>query len=424
MPQEEGVRSRVVDGSKAGGGTFFTRASTKDQWVVDKARTGSQSFRGTQITKSAGHRWPPPRGRFNGDIGGGFSTVKQTAEFAPTSVLLLDGPPQLKKFTGSCTAPHPRISAKTSPTYPSGSLSPAGDLNALGAVAVAQSSPTNPVASATTFLAEMHREGLPSLPGIRTWENRTKALLGVAEDFLNYEFALSPLKREILSFANSASHSRTIIDQYKRDEGKLVRRKFRFPMSQSVEETVYKEGSRPTLGNGSFNVPDFNSSEPIGNTLRHRVVTRKTWFSGAFTYHIPSDNDYFGGLMDAGSEADKLFGTTLTPESIWELTPWSWAIDWFSNAQEVITNFQNIELYGLVLQYGYMMDETITKDTYTFEGGTGFKGVKSSNVAPVTLTTVTKHRVKANPFGFGIEWADLSPTQLAIAAALGITHVL
>lgn len=422
MPSEPSIRSRDVDSSRKGHGTFYTRASKSDPWKVDPTRTGGQRFSGIQVTKSEGHQWPPPKGRFRGDVGGGFSTVKQTSEFSPTTVTLEDNN-KLRKFNGSCTVQHPRISASTRPTYPSGSLSPAGDLNSLGAVAVAQSSPTNSVADAATFLAELHREGLPSLPGIRTWKNRTRALLGVAEDFLNYEFALAPLQREILSFGEATRTARTVIDQYKRDEGKLVRRKFRFPMSQSVEEFIYKEGSRPTLGNGSFGVSDFNST-PIGITRCHRVVTRKTWFSGAFTYHIPSDNDYFRGLMDNGSEADKLFGTTLTPETIWELTPWSWAIDWFSNAQEVITNFQNIEIYGLVLQYGYMMDETIKRDTYTMEGGTGYKGVDQSSVAPVTLTTVTKHRVKANPFGFGIEWADLSPTQLAIAAALGITHVL
>jgi hypothetical protein len=35
-----------------------------------------------------------------------------------------------------------------------------------------------------------------------------------------------------------------------------------------------------------------------------------------------------------------------------------------------------------------------------------------------------KRRREANPFGFGIGWEDLSPTQLAITAALGITRLL
>lgn len=421
MPKDTNIRQRRLHGSKAAGGTRLDRASTSDPWKVVPTATGSLNLSGTQITRSEGHRWPPPR-RFSGDLGGPFSTVKCETVCSPSNISIEDSF-KLKKYIGSVTCPHPRISSLTGPTYPASSLSPAGDLNALGATAIALSSPTNSVAESATFLAEMHREGLPSLPGIRLWKGRTKALLGIAEEFLNAEFGWLPLVSDITNTANAVRHARTVLSQYKRDEGKLVRRQFRFPIEHTESDTIYKENIKAILGNGSFNVPGFNSG--LSGTVRcHRNVTRKTWFSGAFTYHIPSQNDSWLGLMSAGSEADKLFGTSLTPEVLWELTPWSWAIDWFSNAQEVIHNLQSIEIYGLVLQYGYMMDETIISDTYTMDGDSGYKGVKVSSVAPVTLTTVSKQRVKANPFGFGVEWADLSPTQLAIAAALGITHVL
>jgi len=45
-------------------------------------------------------------------------------------------------------------------------------------------------------------------------------------------------------------------------------------------------------------------------------------------------------------------------------------------------------------------------------------------VAPVTVRTTVKKRIKANPFGFGISWDGLSTTQQAIAAALGITRAV
>jgi len=64
------------------------------------------------------------------------------------------------------------------------------------------------------------------------------------------------------------------------------------------------------------------------------------------------------------------------------------------------------------------MEHTIVKDTYTrdpspFKNGAG--------TGSISLITETKQRVRANPFGFGITWEGLSPFQLSIAAALGIS---
>jgi hypothetical protein len=121
--------------------------------------------------------------------------------------------------------------------------------------------------------------------------------------------------------------------------------------------------------------------------------------------------------------ASKIFGLELTPEVAWNLSPWSWAADWFTNAGDVISNLTDWATDGLVLRYGYVMEHTIASNTYTFVGKTGFSNT-SVRPSPVTLVTETKRRVKANPFGFGVTWGGLSPRQLAITAALGITNAM
>jgi len=94
-------------------------------------------------------------------------------------------------------------------------------------------------------------------------------------------------------------------------------------------------------------------------------------------------------------------------------------VDWFSNAGDVINNVTNRTVHSQVLQYGYLMEHTIVKDTYT-------RPVSSfNNGAPCgssTLVTETKKRVRANPYGFGVSWEALSPFQLSILSALGITR--
>jgi hypothetical protein len=49
---------------------------------------------------------------------------------------------------------------------------------------------------------------------------------------------------------------------------------------------------------------------------------------------------------------------------------------------------------------------------------------KTAPTGPVSWTfrTVYNRRVKAHPYGFGLTDANLSPRQLAILAALGMTH--
>jgi hypothetical protein len=72
------------------------------------------------------------------------------------------------------------------------------------------------------------------------------------------------------------------------------------------------------------------------------------------------------------------------------------------------------------MKYGYLMEHSFIEDQYYLKGPSGFKTPCSPT--PVTYVSETKKRIQASPFGFGINWSDLTSQQLAIAAALGITH--
>jgi hypothetical protein len=154
--------------------------------------------------------------------------------------------------------------------------------------------------------------------------------------------------------------------------------------------------------------------------MRTRETTKEIWFSGAFTYHMPKG--YFSlGAGDVQGKLDKLLGLDLTPSLVWELAPWSWAVDWVTNIGDGISNLSAWTQFGQVLRYGYIMETTSVRDTYTLVT----HGTNNSTwyPEPVVLDTVVKKRFKANPFGFGVTWEGLNPLQLAIAGALGITRV-
>lgn len=420
MPPNQTRRSRKLAFPGLEGFYYLKPLGSKD-WELRKH--GVLRGGGTQFTVSEGH---PFRGKFEGDLGGDFFTTKSVAKTGGKRSTLewkdgkgrpnkLDSsfyPPGIPKSTGVLTPPDPITE-------------PYGDVNGLGATAVALVSPVNPIAELGVASAEMYRERLPSLPGIRLWKNRLNPLLGLGEEVLNAEFGWLPLVSDIEDTAEAIRKHRDILEQYKRDDGKLVRRAFHYPTETSVtEETLLPNLARAVDASGQVVSTDVGPTVAAGSVLKRTETLRKTWFAGAFTYHIPDQNDTWNGMRSIAASADKLFGIKPTPELLWELTPWSWAADWFTNTQQVVTNLSNAEIYGQVLRYGYMMDENIQRTTYTMIGSSGWYNLPLSAVTPVTYETVSKTRSRANPYGFGIGWEDLSPSQLAITAALGITRLL
>lgn len=398
--------------------------NTQQQFITDVG-PGARSIShftlaptvGKQITASEGHPWPPPKGS-RGDIGGNFSTTKTYVEQAdkiPTVSMS-------KRFSFSWgyndhyySGPLLPLDPATIPQspFPPASSSSDATLDVLGAQAVARCKPTNSVADISVALGELWRDGLPSLVGSTFWKNRAKPAKAAGSEYLNAEFGWLPLVADIRKFAKAVRDADAIWSQYVRDSGRVVRRRYDFPSTTEVTRSVYATGRYPAGPSTAFNVA------PSGSIIRVREKTQRRWFSGAFTYHLPSELDFGGSLANNAARADKLFGIAPTPDVLWNLAPWSWAVDWFSSTGDVISNLTDYAVDGLVLVYGYLMEHTIVKDTYTLPAAGLNPGV---HVTPLTFVTETKLRRKANPFGFGVLWQDLSPRQGAIAAALGISR--
>lgn len=368
-------------------------------------------------------------------MGGDFRTVKDTTVFNAVPMHLewnrvkypILGPQRV--FDGEFSPQLNPASNKPWTTMPT-SLSFNGDLDAKGTEAITLCNPLNPVGDAATFLAEALGERIPSLPGVQLWKGRTKALLGVANEFLNAEFGWLPMLREIGDFSKAIQQAALQMEQYQRDAGKLVRRSWYFPIEKSETRKIIGTESVPLMGGVSqYPGEAFIGYAPLpfGRVVETKQTRRKCWFKGAFTYPIPDQSDAWSNMMSAasGSNATNVaLGSNITPETLWELTPWSWALDWFSNAQEVVSNLQLFELEGLVMPYGYIMDEKSIITTFTWEAEGSVTTRMPLSVSTVTRTNTSKMRKQASPFGFGLEWNDLSVTQLAILAALGITLAL
>jgi len=301
-----------------------------------------------------------------------------------------------------------------------------------GTTAIAQCAPTNPTSSLGTGLAETFREGFPTLPGIQAWKRKTEILRNAGSEYLGYQFGWAPLHSEVQDVTNAARHHRDIMQNYRHNEGKPIHRRFDFPVETLRLEEEVSPIAAPITGRLSTTWLFGGPAE-----AKRKVVYEKTtkrWFEGSFSYGGPGKADNFQRGIHFGSEADAVYGLKLTPTLLWELAPWSWAVDWFSNAGDVINNVTMFGAAGLVMRYGFMMEET--HESYHTEWGDGkfcdnVGSVASPKIVPKYegrgkrgLFKTTKSRIPASPFGFGVGWEDLSPTQLAITAAIGITRLL
>lgn len=423
MTMERKTRTLHTKGGYSRGEVERWNSSTQ-KWVsLLKASQAQPSIMGSQVTDSESHSWPPPKGN-RSDVGGSFFTSKRQAHKPCTmhSFSVLDptytsGPYTKKRINANFDVSCPiELNAQNKPLWPTAQNSNTSSLNALGATAISRCAPTSSAVELSTSLGELFREGLPRAIGAHSWEAKTLKAREASGEFLNYEFGWLPVVSDIEGLAHSIKNSDDILKQYDADRGKVIRRQYRFPDEESSSFQIL--GAKFPDGI----CIDSGMPEPSlqGVWSKATLTQKRRWFSGAFVYGAPLGINSRSNIADLAAKADKLFGLSLTPDVVWNLTPWSWATDWIFNTGDVLSNLSDFISQGLVMQYGYLMEETIVKVIYSLRGAT-YHG-HALDVQDATLTVRTKSRTRANPYGFGVTWDGLTATQGAILAALGITR--
>lgn len=378
--------------------------------------------RGKQVTVSEGHSWPPPPKAVLTDRGGPFYTTKSyfaSPRVLPYSVHKANVQTFYTEYFEGCVLPNLTGAAPTNwdSLFPPTLESSDSALDAKGTTAISRCKPTKSIANLGQTLGEGLKDGLPAIVGSSLLKSKTKSLLGKgASEFLGVSFGWLPLVSDVRKASQAIVDADNILMQYERDAGQVVRRSYYFPLEKTKTEIEVYPNSYP-LDFGSYLVLRQGLN---GKCVRRRTVERKVWFSGAFTYYLPSDYDSRNKIKELRVKADLLLGTDLTPELLWNIGPWSWLADWVFNTGDVISNISDFLTGELVMRYGYVMETTKVSDTYTHFPSAPTGSVKS--VTSLTFVTETKKRRPANPFGFGLSWSGLSPFQQAILAALGITR--
>jgi hypothetical protein len=282
--------------------------------------------------------------------------------------------------------------------------------------------PVKPVADMANALGELRSKfGIPHIPGnLFFWENKARSALSKAGgEYLNVQFGWAPMISDIKSIATAVLQSQKIVEQYLSDSGKAIYRRRDLPEIHS--NLAYKhEVQTSNLFSGFSSNDSQLFTGPGADGRISQVVNhdRKIWFTGSFSYFLDQGIDPLNQISLYAKLARKLVGARLSPEVLWELQPWSWLADWVFNLGSILENIESFQTDGLVARYAYLM----CTDIVTVDTASSHHGLKHlfGEVSRRTITT-RKQRIRATPYGFGLDPQTWSAERWAILAALGMT---
>lgn len=264
--------------------------------------------------------------------------------------------------------------------------------------------PAKPTLSTGIFIGELR--DLPRLLYARLEGIRT-----ISDFFLAVQFGWRPLIQDIMNMLNFYERISAQIDFILNNIGKPLHREAVITVPDR-SGTIYQSSGTtecwidPTNGykyfGGSPNYSKYKNK--FSFTLKQRV--RGT---GMFVFYFDR-----GRIPDRIELAGKLSGLQLTPALVWELLPWSFLIDYFSNVGDILNNLVTEVADSQVSLYCYSQMET-NRD-YKWESTDGYHTVSVSRYFD------TKVRDKVSPFGLATFSTALTNMQLTILAALGISR--
>jgi hypothetical protein len=308
--------------------------------------------------------------------------------------------------------------------------------NSVGSGVIASANPWAPKATLAQTIIELLTGYVPSvLKNLRKHLYHLQSLKKTAgSDWLNYQFGWVPLINDIKATTEVLLKLHMLLydgDTYRRtrggDLGTWARIDstspspslgFRSPLDPSTVATPYFSRYWDKVG-----VP-YLSPGPLPVTTkwsRNLSITADFRFSAKY-HRGARPNSRELAFIERGTE---LLGLEITPAVLWEITPWTWLLDWGSNLGSVAANLSQLDWSNVLLDYAYLTFVVKTK------GGISAQ-VPSTNIGGGATLSHTylaqgfeseeKVREQASPYGFSVSWNGLSPFQLSILAALGMSR--
>lgn len=281
---------------------------------------------------------------------------------------------------------------------------------------------------------DIPRIGLRLLTHLRTIEGLKAsgvrdAASAVGADYLGNVFGLTPVLKDVQAAIDIFSDIDAAL--FQSPDTRRVRQRELYHRASTLEGWV-----------------GWQSEGPLMGFTGHDKLCTITGTSGAMSFYAPGTFTYTdrctvratarfntgirpsaanNGFWDRGEELNRLLGAEFSPALIWELTPWSWLVDWFFNIGSVLENLSSLGLTNTILNYAYATTRREAKwlihsGSYVRPAGTTGPGTLAFSGGSYVATVDQKIRMAASPFGFGVSGGSLSSGQTAILVALGLAR--
>lgn len=247
----------------------------------------------------------------------------------------------------------------------------------------------------------------------------------LGSEYLNHVFGWVPFVKDLEKLYIVSQTIDNRLRQIRNQNGKGIRRKTTLENDTTSDSQTKSLPTSPFYG--ALAAPP-NWAPSGGSTWSTTSITQvHIWYSARYRYWIPDVN---AGTWIPKARA-ALYGAIPSPSVLWELTPWSWLVDWFGNVGTVLSNLSPTAVENLTADYAFCMIHTTQAVDATSQGSWTPRFTTSGFINSIPggshslhsrYITETKVRVKGSPYGLGIKFSDLSNRQLGILAALGVTQ--
>jgi hypothetical protein len=322
----------------------------------------------------------------------------------------------------------------------------AGTKNVLAAGLIASTNPWSPKASLAVTVLELLRGDVPSVvKNLARYLSDLQSLKKtVGSDWLNVQFGWVPLINDIRAAVGVLFQLHLLLYQsnerrrgrsgslgswsrFSTDTGVVSLQAQTasplFPQASKTDQRAYQ--------NVQWTGQRFEGGEALRiqtNGCSRAVTVSADWRFTARFHRGARPNDTERGYID---RATQLLGLEFTPDMLWQLTPWTWLLDWASNIGAVAQNLSTLDWSNVLLDYAYLTFCVRTETSVGMEllpswvvgsGNNSYEITPSLPYFSQKFSSVEKVREQASPFGFSVSWDALSAYQLSILAALGITR--
>lgn len=241
----------------------------------------------------------------------------------------------------------------------------------------------------------------------------------VGDQFLNHNFGWVPFLKDLSDLDHLIRNSVDITQRLTRENDKWVKRKG--ILVNDFTSQIIDRGTGLKVIPSIDYVYTLLTKDPTyeisRDVLTYSVaVGRSKYYRPEFDSSLADYSSVWMNIRRAQIEA----GLRVSPSNIYKATPWTWAIDWFTHFGQNVDVMNDAILDSVVFKYLYLMHHRL--ETITLKQRLPLKDLGDVTLSWSRVIDVKQRRESDTPYGFGLSWSGLSPKQIAILAALGVTR--